>query len=130
MAAVFGCAVADGYIKDRMQPGTDYVPELVGSGYDGVPIKQVLQMSSGVGFNEDYGDPNSDINRMGESMAMGDSLLELSATLKRARPPGTLQPYVSIDSQVLGPVPARATGKELSDTVAYTHPTLPTNHPL
>lgn len=115
LSALFGIAVADGDIKDIMQPVTDYVPELVGSGYDGVPIKHVLQMSSGVGFNEDYGDPNSDINRMGESMAMGDSLLEFSATLKRARPPGTLQHYVSIDSQVLGTVLVRATGKELSD---------------
>ena len=103
LSALFGIAVADGDIKDIMQPVTDYVPELVGSGYDGVPIKHVLQMSSGVGFNEDYGDPNSDINRMGESMAMGDSLLEFSATLKRARPPGTLQHYVSIDSQVQFP---------------------------
>jgi CubicO group peptidase (beta-lactamase class C family) len=115
LSALIGIAVAEGHIKDIMQPVTDYVPELVGSGYDGVPIKHVLQMSSGVGFNEDYGDPNSDINRMGESLAMGDSLLEFSATLKRARPPGTLQHYVSIDSQVLGMVLVRATGKELSD---------------
>ncbi len=115
LSALFGIAVAEGHIKDIMQPVTDYVPELAGSGYDGVPIKHVLQMSSGVGFNEDYGDPDSDINRMGERMAMGDSLLEFSATLKRARPPGTLQHYVSIDSQVLGTVLVRATGKDLSD---------------
>jgi CubicO group peptidase (beta-lactamase class C family) len=114
LSALFGIAVGEGHIRDIMQPVTDYVPELVGSGYDGVAIKDVLQMSSGVGFNEDYGDPKSDINRMGRSLALGSSLLEFAATLKRARPPGTLQHYVSIDTQVLGTVLVRATGQSLS----------------
>ena len=118
LSALFGIAVDEGHIRDIMQPVTDYVPELVGSGYDGVPIKDVLQMSSGVGFNEDYGDPKSDINRMGRSLAMGSSLLEFAATLKRARPPGTLQHYVSIDTQVLGTVLVRATGQSLSSYTA------------
>ena len=64
-------------------------------------------MSSGVGFNEDYGDPDSDINRMGRSLAMGSSLLEFAATLERVREPGTLQHYVSIDTQVLGTILVR-----------------------
>ena len=114
LSALFGIAVADGAVRDIMQPVTDYLPELRGSGYDGVPIKYVLQMSSGVGFNEDYGDPDSDINRMGRTLAMGTSLLEFAGTLERAREPGTLQHYVSIDTQVLGTVLVRATGKSLS----------------
>jgi CubicO group peptidase (beta-lactamase class C family) len=114
VSALIGIAVGEGHIRDIMQPVTDYVPELAGSGYDGVAIKDVLQMSSGVGFNEDYGDPSSDINRMGRSLAMGSSLLEFASTLKRARQPGTLQHYVSIDTQVLGTVLVRATGQSLS----------------
>lgn len=114
VSALIGIAVGEGDIRDIMQPVTDYVPELEGSGYDGVAIKDVLQMSSGVGFNEDYGDPSSDINRMGRSLGMGNSLLEFAATLERARPPGTLQHYVSIDTQVLGTVLVRATGQSLS----------------
>jgi len=117
LSALFGIAVAEGDVRDIMQPVTDYVPELQGSGYDGVPIKHVLQMSSGVGFNEDYGDPDSDINRMGQALAMGTSLLEFAGTLERVREPGTLQHYVSIDTQVLGTVLVRATGRSLS---AYT----------
>lgn len=113
VSALFGIAVAEGQIPDIMAPVTDYLPELAGSGYDGVPIKHVLQMSSGVGFDEDYGDPFSDINRMGPSMAVG-SLLDFAATLERARPPGTLQYYVSVDTQVLGAILARATGQDLS----------------
>ncbi len=114
VSALFGIAVAEGHIRDIMQPVTDYLPELEGSGYDGVPIKHLLQMSSGVGFNEDYGDPSSDINRMGRAMAMGSSLLEFAATLKRVREPGTLQHYVSIDTQVLGTILVRATGRSLA----------------
>jgi CubicO group peptidase (beta-lactamase class C family) len=113
VSALFGIAVEEGHVPDIMAPVTDYLPELEGSGYDGVPIKHVLQMSSGVGFNEDYGDPFSDINRMGPSMALG-SLLDFAATLERARPPGTLQHYVSVDTQVLGTILVRATGQDLA----------------
>lgn len=70
VSALFGIAVGEGHIPDIRAPVTDYLPELVGSGYEGVPIKDVLQMSSGVRFDEDYGDPFSDINRMGPSMAV------------------------------------------------------------
>ena len=51
----------------------EYLPELKGSGYEGVKVKDVLQMSSGVKFNEDYGDPSSDINRWFRAFALGDS---------------------------------------------------------
>ena len=114
VSALFGIAVADGQIPDIMAPVTAYLPELEGSGYDGVAIKDVLQMSSGVGFNEDYGDPFSDINRMGPSMSIG-SLLDFAGTLDRARPPGTLNHYVSVDTQVLGTLLVRATGRDLAD---------------
>jgi CubicO group peptidase (beta-lactamase class C family) len=113
VSALFGIAVGEGDIPDIMAPVTDYLPELEGSGYEGVPIKHVLQMSSGVGFDEDYGDPFSDINRMGPSMAVG-SLLDFAATLERTRPPGTVQHYVSVDTQVLGAILARATGRDLA----------------
>ena len=113
ISALFGIAVAEGHIRDLMQPVTDYLPELEGSGYDGVPIKHVLQMSSGVHFDEDYGDPFSDINRMGPAMALG-SLLDFAATLERERPPGTFNHYVSVDTQVLGTILVRATGQDLA----------------
>ena len=113
VSALFGIAVGEEYVRDIQAPVTEYLPELVGSGYDGVPIKDVLQMSSGVAFDEDYGNPMSDINRMGPSMAVG-SLLDFAGTLERERPPGTLQHYVSVDTQVLGEILARATGRDLS----------------
>jgi len=102
VSALVGIAVSEGYIKDIRQPVTDYVPSLKGSGYDGVPIKDILNMSSGIHFNEDYGDFFSDINRMGRAMAFRTSLDDFVASLKRERTPGTFRHYVSMDTQVLG----------------------------
>ena len=104
LSAIFGVAVHDGLIPDLNQPVTDYVPALKGSGYDGVSIKNVLQMSSGVYFNEDYGDFNSDISRFGRTMALGGSFDDFAASLTSDREQGTYMHYVSIDTHVLGMV--------------------------
>lgn len=104
LSALFGVAVHEGLLPDLGAPVTDYVPSLAGSGYDGVPIIDVLQMSSGVRFDEDYGDFNSDINRMGRILALGGSFDEFAASLQNERAPGTQMHYVSIDTHVLGMV--------------------------
>ena len=114
VSALFGIAVAEGHVDSIDDPVAKYVPELAGTGYDPVSIKDVLQMSSGVRFDEDYGDPFSDINRMGRVMALGSTMLEFATTLERERPPGTLQHYVSVDTQVLGETLVRATGRDLA----------------
>jgi len=115
VSALMGIAIEEGFITDIQQAVTDYVPELIGSGYEGVSIKNVLQMSSGVRFNEDYGDFNSDINRFSRATAFGTSLDDFSASLEREKEPGTYHHYVSIDTQVLGMVLTRATGKSLTN---------------
>jgi CubicO group peptidase (beta-lactamase class C family) len=114
VSALMGIAIEEGFVSSIEQSVTDYVPELVGSGYEGVSIKDVLQMSSGVQFNEDYGDFNSDINRFSRATAFGASLDDFSASLVREKEPGIYHHYVSIDTQVLGMVLTRATGKSLS----------------
>lgn len=115
LSALFGIAVAEGHIKSIETAVTDYVPELIGSGYDNVSIKDVLQMSSGVRFNEDYMDFNSDINRFGRVFALGGAIDEFAATLVSERPPGTFMHYVSIDTHVLGMVLRAATGKPIAE---------------
>ncbi len=102
ISALVGIAVAEGRIADVHRSVSDYVPALVGSGYDGVPVKDVLQMSSGIRFNENYGEFCSDINRLGRAIAFDTSLDEFVASLKRERAPGTFHHYVSVDTQVLG----------------------------
>ncbi|MDX1456380.1 MAG: serine hydrolase [Marinobacter sp.] len=115
LSALFGIAVAEGDISSLDTPVSDYVPSLENTGYDGVAIKDVLQMSSGVRFDEDYARFNSDINRFGRLMALGGSLDEFATTLDNEREPGTYLHYVSIDTHVLGMVLRAATGREIVD---------------
>lgn len=115
LSAIFGVAVAEGHIQSLLDPVTKYVPELKDSGYDGVSIKNVLQMSSGVRFDEDYGRFNSDINRFGRTMAFGGSFDAFAATLEKEREQGDYLHYVSIDTHVLGMVLRSATGREIVD---------------
>jgi len=115
ISALIGIAVEDGHIQSVMQNVEKYCPQLKGSGYEGVTIKDVLQMSTGVAFNEDYGDFNSDINRWGRGFAMGDSQDEFAATLVREREPGSVNHYVSINTHVLGMVIKAATGRTITD---------------
>jgi CubicO group peptidase (beta-lactamase class C family) len=115
VSALVGIALEEGRFDSIEDPVTRYLPELAGSGYDAVRIKDVLEMSSGVGFNEDYGDFWSDINRFGRVVAWGGSMAEFAATLRRTRRPGTYHHYVSIDTQVLGMLIARVTGVSLTE---------------
>ncbi len=115
VSALVGIAIDDGYIKDIQEPVTNYVPTLQESGYSEVPIKDILQMSSGIHFNEDYADFNSDINRMGRALAFNTSIDEFVTSLESEREPGTYNNYVSMDTQVLAMLLREATGQNLTD---------------
>jgi len=114
ISALVGIAVDEGLIKSINQTVDEYCPILKGSGYEGITIKNVLQMSTGVAFNEDYADFNSDINRWGRSFALGRSQDKFAATLVNERPQGTYNHYVSINTHVLGMVLTKATGKTVT----------------
>lgn len=114
LSALLGTLVADGTIADLDAPVTRYAPMLAGSAYDGATVRNVLQMASGVAFDEDYLDYNSDINRMGREIALGGTLDGFTAALKtRERPPGEAWQYVSIDTHVIGMVIRGATGRDI-----------------
>lgn len=116
LSAMFGIAVEEGKIASIEDPVTKYVPELKSSAYDGVKIVDVLNMSSGVKFNEDYLDFDSDIKRMGRVLALGGSMDEFSVSVnQREREAGSARQYVSIDTHVLAMVMRAATGKSLMD---------------
>jgi len=114
ISGMIGIAIEEGHIESIQDPITKYLPQLKESGYNNVKIKDILQMSSGVGFNEDYADFNSDINRFGRYFALGQSFEDFAMTLKNARPPGTYNHYVSIDTQVLGMLLKKTTGKTIT----------------
>ena len=115
LSSLVGIAVNDGLIDDINDPITKYLPDFKNTGYDGVTIKNILQMSSGVLFNEDYADPNSDINKFGVAIARGTSFRDFAKTLTKDKEQGTYNHYVSIDSQMLGLLLDKVTGMPLRE---------------
>lgn len=66
VSSLVGFALADGSIKTLRDPVSQYVPALKGGGYEGVSIQDVLEMSSGIDFDEDYANPDAGINQLGQ----------------------------------------------------------------
>ena len=115
VSALVGIAIAEGWIGDVDDPIDRYEPGLGGSVYEGVRIRDVLQMSSGARWIEDYSEPDSDISRFGAAIAAGGSLDEFVAGMSRATKPGSLCQYNSADTQALGLLLVGATGRSVTD---------------
>ena len=115
ISALIGIAIDQGYIKSIDDSVTEYVPQLKNSAYNNVRIKDILQMSSGAAWNEDYSDPNSDINRSAMILATGGSLDEFTSSLKNELMPGTFNRYNSTDTQVLGMLIRESTGSSVTE---------------
>jgi len=116
LSALMGIVLEEGAIESIDDQVTQYAPELVGSAYEGATIRNVLNMASGVHFNEDYLDFSSDINKMGRVLALGGSMDEFAAGIvERDRAPGEAWQYVSIDTHVLGMVIRGATGRSIKE---------------
>jgi CubicO group peptidase (beta-lactamase class C family) len=115
-STLVGAAIRDGYIKSVDEPVTRYIPDLAGSGYDGVTIAQLLTMTSGVRWNEDYTDPNSDVAQMFAKPvpAGADPTVAYMRTLPRADAPGTKWVYKTGETNLIGTLVQRATGKSLA----------------
>ncbi|MGB0920689.1 MAG: serine hydrolase domain-containing protein [Alphaproteobacteria bacterium] len=118
VATLVGLAEGDGLIQSLEDPLTGYLPELEGTAYEGVSIEQALQMSSGIKFTETYG-PGDLITDIG--IFMGTSVIgnvlpanEAAAIFDRIHEPGTVFNYNTAETQVLGALVRRVTGKSLS----------------
>jgi hypothetical protein len=116
-ATLVGTAIKDGYIKSIDDALTDYLPQFKGSAYDGVSIRNLLQMASGVDWNETYTDPKSDRRAMLEAQISQKpgAILDLMATLDRAAEPGTRWNYSTGETSVVGALVNAATGKHVAD---------------
>lgn len=111
MASILvGVALDEGLIESVDDQVVKYVPELKGTAYDGVRLKDVLEMSSGVRWNEDYADLKSDIVQSVVAILLG-SQDEFTKDVPREFEPGTYNRYSSIDTHVVGWVLRGATGK-------------------
>lgn len=116
-STLVGAAIKDGHIKSLDEPLTSYIPELKGSGYDGVSVAQLLTMTSGVQWNEDYFDPKSDVAQfiMVQPKPGEDPTVAYMRKLPRAHPPGTKWNYSTGETNLVGVLVTRATRKTLAD---------------
>ncbi|MEO8722545.1 MAG: serine hydrolase [Sphingobium sp.] len=104
-STLVGAALADGLIKSLDDPITRYLPELKGGGYDGVTIRQILQMRSGVDYEERYDFANPGIAARNHIAALVKNVArftDAARTIKRAHKPGEVFAYKTLDTAVLG----------------------------
>lgn len=115
-STLVGAAIRDGHIKSMDDKVSDYIPQMKGSAYDDVSIRQLLTMTSGVRWNEDYGDPNSDVARFNNHKPEPgvDALVSYMRQLPRVAPAGTRWHYSTGETNLVGILLAQATKKPLA----------------
>lgn len=116
-STLVGAAIRDGFIKNLEDRVTAYMPDLQGSSYDDVTVRQLLTMTSGVRWNEDYTDPKSDValfNRQKPEPGI-DVTISYMRTLPREVPAGSKWVYKTGETNLIGVLVSSATGKSLSD---------------
>ena len=109
---LLGAAIKDGFINSVKEPLVSYLPQLKGSHYEDVSIEQILHMSSGVAWNEDYNDPKSDVSIASalNSSKLYDYLSSLGASSK----PGSKFNYNTAETNLIGGLVRSAIGNNLS----------------
>jgi CubicO group peptidase (beta-lactamase class C family) len=115
-STLVGAAIQDGFIRSMDDQVTRYIPQMKGSAYDDVTLRQLLTMTSGVRWNENYGDPDSDVARFNQHQPEEgvDALVSYLRRLPRAAPAGTRWNYSTGETNLVGILLANATGKTLS----------------
>jgi len=116
-STLVGAAIRDGHIRSMDDKVSDYIPQMKGSAYDDVSIRQLLTMTSGVRWNEDYGDPNSDVARFNnhEPEDGVDALVSYLRKLPREAPAGTRWHYSTGETNLVGILVAEATKRPLAE---------------
>jgi len=116
-STLLGAALEDGFIASLDDPVTKYIPGLAGSAYDGVSVRQLATMTSGVKWNEDYTDPNSDVAQMNRFVVEygPDAIVVQMKALPREAPPGEKWVYKTGETNLIGVVVENAVGKSLAE---------------
>lgn len=116
-STLLGAALKDGLITSLDDPVTQYVPGLAGSAYEGVTVRQLATMTSGVKWNEDYTDPDSDVART-QSFVIehgADAIVAQMKALPREAEPGTKWVYKTGETNLIGLLVENAVGKPLAE---------------
>jgi len=121
-STLIGVALQQGAIGSLDDAVSKYIPALRGCAYDAVTIRHLITMSSGVRWNEDYTDRNSDVNRYSKSLGdkVPGGVLALMRSLKAEHRPGSHFNYNSGDTYLLGSLLTAATEKTLADYMSET----------
>ncbi|AVO40400.1 serine hydrolase domain-containing protein [Simplicispira suum] len=116
-STLVGAALRDGFIKSMDDKVSDYIPGMLGSAYDDVSVRQLLTMTSGVRWNEDYGDPQSDVAQFNNHKPEPgvDALVSYMRKLPREAPAGTRWHYSTGETNLVGILVQQATKKPLAD---------------
>lgn len=119
-STLVGAALRDGYIKSMDDKVSDYIPDMKGSAYDDVSVRQLLTMTSGVRWNEDYADPNADVAKFNNHKPEDgvDALVSYMRKLPRDVPAGTRWLYSTGETNLVGILVSQATKKPLADYLA------------
>ncbi len=116
-STLLGAAVKDGFIASLYDPVTQYIPALAGSAYDGVSVRQLATMTSGVKWNESYTDPNSDVART-QSFVIEhgpDAIVAQMKSLPREAPAGEKWVYKTGETNLIGVLIENAVGLPLAE---------------
>ena len=115
-STLVGAAIQDGFIKSLDDTVSRYIPDLRGSAYDGVSIRQLLMMTSGVRWNEDYEDAEADVAKFNNAKPTKgmDATVSYMRTLPRAHEPGTVWHYNTGETNLIGVLVSSAVGKPLA----------------
>ena len=116
-STLLGAAVKDGKIASLDDPVTKYIPGLAGSAYEGVTVKQLATMTSGVKWNEDYTDPNSDVAQMNLfTIEYGpEAIVTQMKRLPREAEPGAKWVYKTGETNLIGVLVENAVGMPLAE---------------
>jgi CubicO group peptidase (beta-lactamase class C family) len=116
-STLLGAAVKDGFITSLDNPVTKYIPGLAGSAYDGVTVKQLATMTSGVKWDENYTDPNSDVAQMNRFVVEfgADAIVAQMKALPREAEPGIKWVYKTGETNLIGVLVENAVGKPLAE---------------
>lgn len=111
-----GAAIQDGYIKSLEDPVSAYIPQMKGGAYDGVSVRDLVTMTSGVKWNEDYSDQNSDVAKVGLSILEPgvNPVVSYMRKLPREAPAGEKFVYKTGETDLAGVLVSQAVGKPMS----------------
>jgi CubicO group peptidase (beta-lactamase class C family) len=115
-STLVGAALRDGLIRSMDDKVSDYIPQMKGSAYDQVSIRQLLTMTSGVQWNEDYADPNSDVAKFNKHKPADglDATVSYLRRLPRAAPAGARWNYSTGETNLVGVLLTQAVKKPLA----------------